>query len=643
MDRDTDRYRSLTRRVLVLGGLQTGLFAALGARMYYLQVTEAERYHMLAEENRINMRLIAPSRGQVLDRFGQPLAVNNQNFRVLLTAEQAGDVEATLDRLAEIVPIDQELRERVVRDAGRRRAFVPVTVTDNLTWSQVAKIEVNAPELPGLSIDVGESRHYPESVATAHTLGYVGAVSERELTGDPVLTLPGFRIGKTGIEKVHDEKLRGIAGTSQVEVNAVGRVIRELSRDDGTPGQDIQLTLDIELQRYAQQRLAGENSASAVVMDAVNGEIFALASHPSFDPNLFATGIDSATWNGLLNDPYKPLNDKAVTGQYAPGSTFKMVSALAALEDGAISRDHEVYCPGFMDLGNHRFHCWKRGGHGRLGVLGAIEESCDVFFYEISRRVGIDKIAEMARRFGLGTETGIDLPNEHAGLMPTRAWKQANMGEVWQQGETLIAAIGQGYVLATPLQLAVMTARMVNGGRAVIPHLTLRFGGPDAPLYLPPAEGMGLRPGALELMVEAMTLVTSGRRGTARNSQIPEEGFEIGGKTGTSQVRRITPAERAAGIIRNEDLPWARRDHALFVGFAPLHTPRYVASVVVEHGGGGSAVAAPIARDLLWEAQKRAPARPLAGPQAALPPDTDSLGPDADSTAVADVGGGRGG
>jgi penicillin-binding protein 2 len=296
-----------------------------------------------------------------------------------------------------------------------------------------------------------------------------------------------------------------------------------------------------------------------------------------------------------------------------------MVTALAALEDGAIATDHEVYCPGFMDLGNHRFHCWKRGGHGRMGVLSAIEESCDTFFYDVSRKVGIDRIAAMARKFGLGVETGIDLPGEATGLMPTKDWKVANRGEPWQQGETLIASIGQGYVLATPLQLAVMTARMVNGGRAVLPHLTLRFGGPDAPLYLPPAEGMGLKPGSIELMIEAMTLVTSGSRGTARRSQIPEEGFEMGGKTGTSQVRRITAAERAAGIIRNEDLPWARRDHALFVGFAPLQAPRYVASVVVEHGGGGSSVAAPIARDLLWEAQKRAPARPLLGPQAAAP------------------------
>jgi len=620
MDRDTDRYRSLTRRALVLGGLQTGLFAALAGRMYVLQVTEAERYHMLAEENRINMRLIAPSRGQIADRFGVPLAVNNQNFRVLLVAEQARDVSAVLETLSAIVPLDAETRERVIRDVSRRRAFVPVTVADTLTWEQVSRIEVNAPELPGLSIDVGESRAYPEGAATAHALGYVGAVSERELTGDPVLALPGFRIGKTGVERVHDLALRGAAGTSQVEVNAVGRIIRELDRDEGTPGQDIQLTLDMEVQRFVQNRLAGERSASAVVMDTVNGEIFALASHPSFDPNRFATGIDSRTWQGLLDDPYHPLNNKAVTGQYAPGSTFKMLVALAALEAGVIGPDHEAWCPGHMDLGNHRFHCWKRGGHGTLGLIQAVAQSCDVYFYDISKRIGIDAIAEMAVRFGLGTETGIDLPSEAAGLMPTRGWKQAVIGTPWQQGETLVAAIGQGYVLSTPLQLAVMTARLVNGGKAVRPHLTLRQGGPEAPLIVPESPDLGIAPHWLDLLTESMIEVTEGARGTARNAQIDIEGLAMGGKTGTSQVRRITKAERATGVLKNEERPWRERDHALFVGFAPLHAPRYACAVVVEHGGGGSSVAAPIASDILRRTQERAPARPLVGAQASVVP-----------------------
>jgi penicillin-binding protein 2 len=621
MNRDTERYRSLTRRALVLGGVKLGLFGTLAGRMYYLQVTEAERYRMLAEDNRINMKLLAPTRGQIVDRFGVPLAVNDQNFRVVLVAEQAGDVQATLARLRDIVPLDADAERRVLRDVGRRRAFVPVTVIDNLTWEQVARLEVNAPELPGLSIEVGDLRHYPFQGATAHVLGYVGAVNESELTGDPVLTLPGFRIGKTGIERQYDEELRGHAGTSQVEVNALGRVIRELSRDEGTPGANVQLTIDIGLQAFVQERLSGEHSASAVIMDSETGEVFALASTPTFDPNLFTTGISSADWQRLTGDPYRPLTDKAINGQYAPGSTFKMLVALAALEEGVVGPGHQAYCPGFMTLGNHRFHCWRRGGHGWMAMVDALAQSCDVYFYDISRRIGVDKIAEMANRFGLGRRTGIDLPGESPGLMPTRAWKQANLGTPWQPGETLVVSIGQGYVLATPLQLAVMAARIANGGKAVRPRLTVRVrrhgeADPGEPELEAPPEPMGLSAHALNVVAEGMVQVTTNVRGTARWAQIQEEGFEMAGKTGTSQVRRITAAERMYGIIPNDQRPWNDRDHALFVSYAPIHAPRYACAVVVEHGGGGSRVAAPIARDILLECQRRNPARAL--PQADL-------------------------
>lgn len=616
MDRDTERLRSLARRSVVLGGLKLGLLGALTGRMYYLQVTESERYHMLAEDNRINMRLIAPKRGQILDRVGLPLAINHQNFRVLLVAEQAGDVDAALAKLSSIVELSDGDVKRVLRDISRRRRFVPVTVKENLTWEQVSRLEVSAPELPGLSIDVGSIRHYPFADSAVHVLGYVGAVTERELTGDPVLALPGFRIGKTGVELHHEDRLRGVAGTSQFEVNAVGRVIRELSKDEGTPGQDIQLTIDINLQEYCHARLSQEHSASAVVMDVHNGEVFALASSPGYDPNLFTTGISSRDWRTLLNDRFAPLNNKCLAGQYAPGSTFKMLVAIAALEEGVVGPDYTVFCPGHMDLGSHRFHCWKRGGHGHVNVIQAIAESCDVFFYDISRKIGVDRYAAIARRFGLGQEVEIDLPGEQAGLIPTVGWKEATRGEPWHLGETLVCSIGQGYVLATPLQLAVMTARMVNGGKAITPHVTMRIGDPDAPLIEPPAPDLGIGKRTLDLMRRGMVEVTSGSRGTARRSQIEVAGWEMGGKTGTSQVKRISAAERATGIIKNADRPWRLRDHALFVGFAPIHDPRYAVAVVVEHGGGGSSVAAPIAKDILKETQRLAPARPLVDPNA---------------------------
>ena len=368
VERDTDRYRSLTRRALMLGGIQAGLLSTLVGRMYYLQVLQSDRYTMLAEENRINMRLLAPSRGQILDRFGVPLAVNQQNFRVVMVYEQARKIDRMLNLISEIVPLTDADFRRITREIQRKRAFVPVTVKENLTWEQVTMIEVNAPDLPGVSIDVGELRNYPYEAATSHLLGYVGVVSESELNGDPVLTLPGFRIGKAGVEKFHDTNLRGVAGTSQLEVNSVGRVIRELSRDEGQSGRDVTLTIDIGLQQYTQDRLGDEKSAAAVVMDVHTGGIYAMASNPSYDSNLFTTGINAETWEELLSDPTTPLTNKVVAGQYAPGSTFKMMVALAALDSGIVGPRHTVYVPRLHGSGRPPLPLLEEGRawHGRL-------------------------------------------------------------------------------------------------------------------------------------------------------------------------------------------------------------------------------------------------------------------------------------
>ncbi len=616
MNRDVDRYRMLSRRTLVLGGGKLALMSILVGRMYYLQLIESDRYRMLADENRISLRLVAPTRGPILDRFGVPLAVNQQNYRVVLVSERTPDVARTLQMLSDIVTLSEQDRRRILRDVQRKRPFVPVTVKENVSWDQVATIEVNTPDLPGVSMEMGEIRNYTFGAAAAHIIGYVGAVSERELTGDPVLSLPGFRVGKTGIERHHERALRGSAGTTQLEVNAVGRVIRELARHEGQPGREITLTIDIELQKHAQKRMVHERSASAAIIDVHTGGLYALASTPSYDPNNFATGIDPHAWRGLLSDPTAPLTNKAIAGQYAPGSTFKMMVALAALEHGLVNAGHTVFCPGHMTLGNHRFHCWKRGGHGTLSMIGAIRESCDVYFYDLARRLGIDRIAEMCRRFGLGSHLDIDLPGEQPGLIPTKDWKLARFGNSWQQGESLVAAIGQGYVLTTPLQLAVMTARLVNGGHAVKPHLTKHIKQGESEQTEWPR--LTVQQAHLDIMVEAMNAVTMSPRGTAHRARILEAGREMGGKTGTAQVRRISAAERATGIVKNEDRPWEARDHALFVGYAPIHAPRYAVAVVVEHGGSGSRYAAPIARDLLSICQERDPARSV-GPSAVAP------------------------
>ncbi|MSO81375.1 MAG: penicillin-binding protein 2 [Alphaproteobacteria bacterium] len=622
--RDNDRQRVFTRRAALLAGGQLLLLGGLAARMYQMQVVESRKYQTLAEENRINLRLLAPSRGRILDRFGVPLAVNQRNYRVVVTAENSPDVADTLGRLSRLVSLSDDERVRILREIRRKRKFVPVTVREYLSWDEVALVEVNAPDLPGVSIEVGELRAYPSGAKMAHILGYVAAVAQEDMDGDPLLDLPGFRIGRNGIERQFDAALRGRAGASQLEVNALGRIIRELDRRESEPGQDVVLTLDAALQRTATARI-GEESGAVVVMEAATGAVLALASTPSYDPNAFVQGLTPAEWSALADDERAPLRNKAVAGEFAPGSTFKMVVALAALEAGAVDAQTQFYCPGYMELGDGKFHCWREHGHGSVDLARGIAESCDVYFYETARRVGIDRIAAMATKLGLGRRLGFDLPGERAGLIPTRAWKTATLGQGWVLGETLVAGIGQGYIVTTPLQLAVMTARIVNGGRAVVPHVARDVvqGRALAARLSAEAPSLGIAPRNLALVVDAMAAVINGARGTARVARLDVGGQLMGGKTGTSQVRRISRAERLAGVRKNSDLPWRHRDHALFVAFAPVAAPRYVCAVVVEHGGGGSAVAAPIARDVMAEVLRRYPSREAPGAGVATLPAHD--------------------
>jgi len=608
--RDNDRQKFFTRRAALLAGGQFGLLTALVGRMYYLQVVESKRYQTLAEENRINMRLIPPSRGRILDRFGVPVAVNQQNYRVLIKSENTPDVPAVLDRLAMIISIDADEKARILKEIRRTKKFVPVTVREFLEWEDVARLEVNAPDLPGVTIDVGERRFYPNGIAAAHVLGYVGAPRREDLTGDPLLELPGFRIGRSGIERAFDKPLRGSAGASQLEVTAVGRVIRELDRQEGDKGRDVVLTMDMALQRAAMRRL-GEEAGSVVVMDVATGGLIVQASTPSFDPNAFTEGLSNAQWRALADNERAPLRNKAIAGEYAPGSTFKMIVALAALEEGVITPRSRYFCSGHMEVGDGRFHCWRREGHGHVDLERGIAESCDVYFYEIARKIGIDTIAKMAERFGLGTKLALDVPGERSGLIPTKSWKRAVIGQPWVLGETLVAGIGQGFVLTTPLQLATMTARMVNGGKAVLPHLArdrmfredmIARGKPEYP-------SINVDPAHLKILMDTMEKVTDDPRGTAHAARIKRPDMSMAGKTGTAQVRRISLRERESGVRKNEELPWRFRDHALFVGYAPIENPRYAISVVVEHGGGGSSVAAPIARDVMIETLERDPAR----------------------------------
>ncbi len=610
--REEERRRGVfTRRALLLGAGQLGLFGFLGSRLYRLQSEEGERYATLAEENRVSARLIPPPRGRILDRNGQVVAGNQLNWRALLVAEQTQDVGATLDTFSRIVPLTEQERARIERELRRRRRFVPVAVREFLSWEDMARIEVNAPDLPGILIDVGTTRLYPEGEHLSHLVGYVAPPAERDMDGDPLLELPGIRVGRAGIERHHDLLLRGRAGAVQLEVNAVGRVIRELDRREGVPGQDVQLSVDAGLQKALRGRI--EEGTSVVVMDARNGEVLAMASQPSFDPNVFNAGVSAAQWRQWTSNRATPLINKATNGLYAPGSTFKMIVGLAGLEARVVAPGDRVFCPGHMDLGDTRFHCWQRHGHGSLDLRGAIKLSCDVYFYEVARRLGIDRIAAMANRFGLGTELDIELPGTKKGLVPTRAWRQAQ-GKPWNLGDTVVHGIGQGFYQLTPLQLATMTARLATG-RAVQPHLTRMVGGkPGRGAKAEDWPSLGIPERDLKLMREGMWAVVNEPGGTALGARLPAALGVMAGKTGSVQVRRVSREQRERGF-KAENQPREWRPHALFVAFAPYDNPLYAVSVVVEHGMSGAGAAAPLARDAMVEVFNRL--RPAAGQRVA--------------------------
>ena len=602
MEKFTDKDRIFSRRAFIIGGIQLALCAGLIARLGYLQLSQGDAYKTLSDKNRIDLRLIPPSRGVVYDRNGRILAMNEQNFRLLITPEQVDNIDALLKEIGQHITLSKHDIAQFKKHAKSVRGFIPIKLKDALDWQEVSKIESNLPDFPGVKIDVGEVRGYTLGPTTAHIIGYVSAVSQADLRkNDHFLKLPGVKIGKTGIEKNYEQYLRGTAGTRKIEVNVTGREVRQLENKRPKNGAPIVLSLDEQLQNYTYERLSRHKSASAIVMDAKTGAIFAMGSHPSFDTNLFTKGLSPQKWQELLSDPTYPLSNKAIAGQYPPGSTFKMITALAALEHGYTSQKRTVFCPGHYELGNDRFHCWKRGGHGEVDLVEALSQSCDVYFYEIAAELGINKIAEMARKIGLGSKFKFDLPEERPGLIPDTNWKIGHIGTKWQQGETVVASIGQGYMQATPLQLAVMTARLVNGGIKVDPWVAGIVGEHIRPRVNWPK--MDIDPKNLALIKKGMDRAVNHKKGTAHSSAINIPGFEMGGKTGTSQVRRITARQRAEGTTQ-ESLPWRHRHHALFVGYAPLNNPRYVCATVVEHGIGGSKTAAPLARALLLKAQK---------------------------------------
>lgn len=588
-----DSNNKFIRRIIFLGIIQIIFIFVLIGRMYYLQIFEGPYYHLLAEGNRIATRPLIPLRGHIYDRKGVLLAKNETSFRVLFLTDKRAEVEETLHTLSGLITLSDEEIKDFLKIVRKKRGLDSVIIKDNLTWAEVSTIELHASELPGVSIEVGSTRHYPKILAGAHLLGYVGSPSEKEQAEDGMLTIPGLKVGKVGLEKYFDSQLRGAPGHSSFEINAKRKIVRELHQATSVSGQDIYLTLDSRLQDYAQNVLSRYESAAAVVIDIHNGDIVALVSSPSFDPNLFPQGIGHKPWHELQENPYVPLTNKAISGLYAPGSTVKLFVALAALQSGVIDKDSTFYCPGHIYVGDHKFHCMH--AHGNVNVSRAIIESCDVFFYEVSKKVGIDRLSALYQSVGLGEGGFENFPHTKKGLVPTKAWKKEKKNENWTISDTIQASIGQGYMNATPLELAVAMARLAGGGKKVTPRLT----GEDAVSF----PDLGFDKQHLETILDATRGVVNAPNGTAFRNRIPTPGMEMAGKTGTSQVRRITLAQRKAGLTKTHHLAWKYREHGLFIGYAPIDAPRYAIAVVVEHAGGsGPAIQA--ARDILERAQR---------------------------------------
>ncbi len=634
-----DLHGVFNRRAILISGGAAVAMGAIVSRLAYLQAENlvTETYTDEARDNRFDQRIIAPPRGILYDRFGEMLAVTSPDYRVLLIPEQVGvqNLERTIREVGLILGMSEETVVRRLREARAAKRSDPVIIRQGLRWDEFSAVNVRLPDLPGVRAETSLVRRYPQDIAFAHPIGYVQKPNQREIDaviaeGDErravYLRNPDVRVGKSGLEAQLENDIHGEAGWRMVEVNASGRVINEVGGETRAPkpGRGVVLTIDAECQRAAMERMAGLSGA-CVVMDIVTGDLITLASSPGFNPNEFVNGISLARFKELNEDPFKPLFSKAVTGAYSPGSTFKICTGMAALDAG-MPTNFRANCPGYFPFGGRNFHCHKRSGHGSVDLHAAMKASCDVFFYQAGLKAGQQRIADTARKLGLGVKYDVSLPSVSPGVVPDEAWWKSKRRDPMPAGIVLNTAIGQGDLLASPLQLAVMMARVANGGFEVTPRLIKEGPGIDS-REAPAKKSLGLNQDALKIVQYGCFGVASEPGGTsfrstgnlglwydpATNATVltekPPPGYlqvQLGGKTGTAQVRVITAAERARGVKSNNDLEWVMRDHSLYVCYGPVHKPRYACAIVVEHGGsvdryvgGGSVVAAPVAADVM--------------------------------------------
>ena len=597
-----NKSRLITRRMFILSSLKIAVFIGIICRLFYLQISENIKWRSLSDKNRLREWKMPPQRGIIEDYFGEKIAKNSQVFQLHMIPEDVPNLEELFFRLSKIIDFNERKKSNLIKRLKKRKPWEPIIISDNLSWSEFSRLNLFLHETPGIKPVVSIARKYLEDGSFSHIIGYVSAVSVKDLENSALLrkiNIPGLKTGKNGLEKSLNEDMIGKPGLQRFEVNAYGKRIKELKFVEGTAGKNYRTTLDIDVQQFTSELLK-DKSGSICVMDIYTGDIIAMVSSPTFDANKFVHGIDTKDWQDLINDDKKPLINKSIAGLYPPGSTIKPLVALSALENDVISPNTTTECKGVIELYGHTYHCWKEKGHGFLRLREGIKQSCDIYFYEVARRLGVDRLAETANKFGLGNKVFDILDEERTGLVPSTKWKLKNIGRGWLLGETLLAGIGQGYFQVTPIQLCLMTAQLANGGYKIKPKIIYNEQALQSTTDASREQFGQLYRNQenVKFVLDAQFGATNEPMGTSYRSRHVKPEYIFAGKTGTSQIRSITEEERELKV-KQKDLPYKRRDHALFTAFAPYKNPRYAFSVVIEHGGAGSSAAAPLAKKVI--------------------------------------------